>query len=634
MESDHSGEYRCGVCDLQLPSNVKLQEHMNLHTGAHPYGCAECGKRFCQISNYRAHLRTHAQTSPLHCRICLKVFKSKEDLKDHLSNTHFEKQFYECDLCKRLFTLLKDCERHVEWHKRTLGNFICETCGRTFSHQRSLTRHRYKRCQRSYICCDCKRSFARKNALLKHSFSHLGLLPYTCLRCHCHFRLAKLYRQHKCEPQRIHCVACLRIFLTQEDFQKHKKDTGCWGHQEPKGDEIRCLECGQSFSTAEDLKKHAGAHQRVLSCAECGKGFRSALLLMSHMGGHAGQTPCLCQSCGLGFPHQQGYDSHLNNCGKTPPPAKRLALKSSCPPIKPIPKLVTKVPAKAPTNAANSANQTITIPDDVLNISATPVENSSGAGPSPAQGVWQLALDKQPPAGVKLVVFVPVNPSLGSGLVVSPVVPQIVPAADVQAKPRVALPPAPRTDLAVGLHEVTSCLGMSSALGAQLHLDRPLGLVMGNEQGQDYEAPLDLSKKSTSAKAALTIGLPVKVPKSSEEADGIEGEAFQSVDSKQQRIKRLNNTAESDIYTVVKRLKADHIDLSPLIVSATTPGLVMDIKEEALSRGPDFHTSLSKPCQLTAWRLKTEIKMEMEVDEPGPAYADADVDRSKYQGGA
>lgn len=320
-ESSQASDYRCSVCDLQLPSKFKLQDHMNLHTGARPYCCAECGKRFCQIYNYRVHLRTHAEAkvARLMCRICRMGFTSQEDLDEHLSSTHFESEFYECDLCKHIFTSLKECEAHVQLHSYSRQN-KCETCGRSFPSPHSLARHRKRKCIRLFKCTDCSLTFNKKNALLKHSFSHLGLLPYTCLRCSCHFRLAKLYRQHKCEPERIHCVACLREFICQADFQQHKKDTGCWGNQESKTDEIRCLECGERFDTAEELKKHAGAHQRVLKCAECGKGFRSALLLMSHMGGHAGKSPCLCQSCGLGFPHQQNYDSHLKTCGQTPQP--------------------------------------------------------------------------------------------------------------------------------------------------------------------------------------------------------------------------------------------------------------------------------------------------------------------------
>lgn len=321
QDPSNSGDYCCSVCNLQLPSKFKLQDHMNLHTGARPYCCAECGKRFCQIYNYRVHLRTHAKANAerLWCRICLTGFGSQEQLKNHLTRNHLEDQFYECDLCKRVFISLEDCQKHVQ-HHRGMVNITCDVCSRKFRTEKSLARHKKRTCLRNFKCTDCSETFMKKNALLKHSFSHLGLLPYTCIRCRCHFRLAKLYRKHKCEPERIHCVACLREFLSQEDFQQHKKDTGCWGNQEPnqKTDEIRCLECGQKFDTSEELKKHAGAHQRVLKCAECGKGFRSALLLMSHMGGHAGKSPCFCQTCGLGFPYQQNYDSHLKTCGHTP----------------------------------------------------------------------------------------------------------------------------------------------------------------------------------------------------------------------------------------------------------------------------------------------------------------------------
>lgn len=292
---------------------------MNLHTGARPYRCAECGKRFCQIINYRVHLRTHAgiKVDRLMCRVCWVGFTSREELNNHLSENHSEDRFYECDLCKRVFTTFRDCETHVMLHKHPV-QLACEKCGRKFPSRNSLARHQKRRCHSFFKCTDCPLTFTQKNSLLKHTFSHLGLLPYTCVRCRCHFRLAKLYHQHRCQPQRIHCVACLREFLCQSDFEQHKKDTGCWGNQEPKTDEIRCLECGKKFMTSDELKKHAGAHQRVLSCAECGKGFRSALLLMSHMGGHAGQSPCLCQICGIGFPHQQNYDSHLKRCGQTP----------------------------------------------------------------------------------------------------------------------------------------------------------------------------------------------------------------------------------------------------------------------------------------------------------------------------
>ncbi|XP_077382627.1 uncharacterized protein LOC144022059 [Festucalex cinctus] len=417
-EPANSGDHVCGVCGLRFSSDFKLQDHVNLHTGARPYCCAECGKRFSQIHNYRVHLRTHRpkKTVRPHCRICLMSFASHKSLEHHLSVTHFEHQFYECDLCKRVFTNLKACEHHVALHS-SMPEVVCEKCGRHFTQAKSLKRHQKKACYRVFKCTDCAETFGNKNSLLKHSFSHLGLLPYTCVSCRCHFRLAKLYRQHKCEPWRIHCVACLREFSNQGDFLRHKKDTGCWGSRDVKGDEIRCLECGLSFSTSEELKKHAGAHQRVLKCAECGKGFRSALLLMSHMGGHAGNSPCLCQSCGLGFPHQQNYDSHLKTCGQTPQTNK--------------PATATKKQAslKKPLETIPPAS---TRPVQKNNPASSPVANSAllqlAAGDNPASdGCWKLTLDKMPPPGSNLLLFVPANTE---GLALPPGIAQVVP--DVQ----------------------------------------------------------------------------------------------------------------------------------------------------------------------------------------------------------
>ncbi|XP_077432822.1 uncharacterized protein LOC144058305 [Vanacampus margaritifer] len=444
-EPANSGDFICGVCRLRLSSDFKLQDHMNLHTGARPYCCAECGKRFSQIRNYRVHLRTHRpdKTVRPHCRICLMSFASHKSLEHHLSITHFENEFYECDLCKRVFTNLKACEHHVALHS-SMPEVVCEKCGRHFTQAKSLKRHQKKACYRVFKCTDCADSFGNKDSLLKHSFSHLGLLPYTCVRCRCHFRLAKLYRQHKCEPGRIHCVACLREFSSQGDFLRHKKDTGCWGSRDVKGDEIRCLECGLSFSTSEELKKHAGAHQRVLKCAECGKGFRSALLLMSHMGGHAGNSPCLCQSCGLGFPHQHNYDSHLKTCGQSPQPAKPTTATKKHPSLKkPLETIST---TNDPTNPAPTPPKPTHVQN---NPASSPVTNSAvlqlAAGDNPASdGCWKLTLDKMPPPGSNLVLFVPTN---AEGLTLPPGIAQVVPEVqNVAALPAPVLPPIQDAD--------------------------------------------------------------------------------------------------------------------------------------------------------------------------------------------
>ncbi|XP_023995544.1 uncharacterized protein [Salvelinus sp. IW2-2015] len=576
-EPGGSGEHRCSVCDLVLSSSFQLQEHMNLHTGARPYCCAECGKRFCQLANYRSHLRTHAQPQTsvppvqLRCRVCLKGFDSEQGLKDHLAKSHFEKEFYECDACKRIFTCLTKCEEHLEEHKRELADHVCLQCCRRFRLRRSLRRHKERGCVRSYRCTDCPMNFSRKNALLKHSFSHLGLLPYTCIQCRAHFRLARLYRKHDCEPERLHCVACLGVFQSHNDFQRHKRETGCWGQQGTKGDEIRCMECGQAFSTADELKNHAGAHQRVMTCSECGKGFRSALMLMSHMGGHAGSRPCLCKNCGLGFPHQQGYESHLKDCGRKPPPVmapKKPRKDAPAAPSKPLAQLAPSylpvsapvkkperqasaplhtlvrmpgsaparvtmgVPASTPVRMPGSAPARVTmgvpastpvrIPGSAparvtMGVPASTPVRMPGSAPAgvtmgipnttavrvvspdqPTKGLWKLSLDKQPPPGVSLVMFVPANTPLASGLSGPSSTPQLPALSGTQPQWKV-FNPAPNP----GAPPPVLCQSRFTSepgLSLRYSSDAPLDLAL---KTADYEQepanilPLDLSNKST-----------------------------------------------------------------------------------------------------------------------------------------
>ncbi|XP_068425774.1 zinc finger protein 852 [Clinocottus analis] len=554
-ESSQSGDFLCSVCDLQLPSKFKLQDHMNLHTGARPYSCAECRKRFCQIDSYLVHLRTHAQTKVdvFRCRICLSDFLSQRDLKVHLSRTHFEKEFYECDQCKRVFTSRKACEYHVRIPKCQL-DVLCETCGRRFSTAKSLARHRKSTCHRSFKCTDCAKTFRKKNALLKHSFSHLGLLPYTCVRCRCHYRLAKLYRKHKCEPERIHCVACLREFSSQLAFQRHKKDTGCWGNQEPKGDEIRCLECGERFDTTEELKQHAGAHQRVLKCAECGKGFRSALLLMSHMGGHAANSPCLCQSCGLGFPHQQNYDSHLKTCGQTAPPAGALKKR----------KVNAKPDSSLPTAAVPAA--VYNNPAAVNNAAAGTGGAFAGGGQS--DGLWKLTLNEQPPSGVKLVVLLSVCPPQAVSLTTTSAVAPRLPIK--RGRPKKAPPPA----------NSSKPLGGNSALKT----NGPSGLAAGMKRDPQWEAPLDLSIKPNLSTSTLgNVPLPpIKgEPGEVEISGGVRSTDRQSFKNTYSKVKVVKtNLGETDANTEGKQFEVDPMDLSRSAVDAAASGLIADVKKE------------------------------------------------------
>ncbi|KAM9783319.1 uncharacterized protein ACB057_015636 [Neosynchiropus ocellatus] len=378
-ESGAPGSYKCSACRLQLSSKSALLEHLTQYSGSH-YSCRRCRKTFTQVNSYRLHQRTHAKApAKFFCRICRVSYSSQKDLKAHLATTHLENKFYECDNCKHVFTSLQACQKHVEL-RTCVEELHCKVCQQSFTSRTVYQQHRRTTCVFTYRCTVCLKTFSRKNTLLRHSFTHLGCLPYTCISCSTHFTKASLYHAHKCKRNPIKCRACLREFANGADFQQHIHDTGCWGNQELKKDAIRCLECGKRFETSEELKQHSSAHQKVLRCAECGKGFRSALLLMSHMGGHAGATPCLCQSCGLGFPHQQNFGSHLKTCGQEP-----------------------KLGSKSKKQQVSDDSKA-----DPVSVSPSPLSEAAMTG-GDSDGCWKLTLDKDPPPGANLVLFLPVQ---------------------------------------------------------------------------------------------------------------------------------------------------------------------------------------------------------------------------------
>lgn len=147
---------------------------------------------------------------------------------------------------------------------------------------------------------------------------------------------------------------------------------------------------------------------------------------------------------------------------------------------------------KAKPNPPNVAKaSTLCIPA-ALNKAAAPVKDlvtkAVPLGSGQSDGLWKLTLNKQPPPGVKLVVFVPVCPTQPTGLTLPSAVPQTVPLPNMQA--------------------------MSVSGNQQLGVNAVLGVPLDSLTGihQDSDAPLDLSKKSNSSESAITNipSLPIK----------------------------------------------------------------------------------------------------------------------------
>ncbi|KAL0172092.1 hypothetical protein M9458_032403, partial [Cirrhinus mrigala] len=126
-------------CGRAFNSHSNLRIHLNVHTGARPYICADCGKSFSQSGALKIHRRIHTGERPYTCTYCGRGFPHLAGVRAH-QRIHTGEKPYRCIQCGKCFTQSGALKIHTRIHTGERP-FVCGLCGKSFSNRSGIRFH-------------------------------------------------------------------------------------------------------------------------------------------------------------------------------------------------------------------------------------------------------------------------------------------------------------------------------------------------------------------------------------------------------------------------------------------------------------------------------------------------------------
>ena len=140
------------------------------------FTCSYCFQTFKDFEVLKCHLNN---CKPPKCKICQEIFRSQNELIDHLKNIHFIDKPFDCQLCSKKFKLKSSLQKHfVKSHKeikKTLHqSFQCDLCPKKFIKKIYLTNHKcnFHNLAKNYMCSVCGKQFLTEASLKMHLSNH------------------------------------------------------------------------------------------------------------------------------------------------------------------------------------------------------------------------------------------------------------------------------------------------------------------------------------------------------------------------------------------------------------------------------------------------------------------------------
>ena len=347
-----SAAKRCATCGKQFRTWRALDGHVNSHTGARPYACTHCDRRFSSRPALRQHEGIHFNKWA--CELCAKVYSTEPALSTHRSYVHFPERLktITCPVCGKEFLGQKRYNKHLLTHTSSSGRFSCpeEGCSSTFKSRNALNVHIYKHQGKRFACDQCPALFSSKASMQQHMVRHGAVeARFACPHCPRHFIYGSILRCHVASAHSAerHCVCevCGATFTCNSALNAHKLS-----HQEERPHV--CAMCGATFKRKQILDRHVRfVHNREVAarCEQCDKGFPTQHKLKVHMRSHTGERPFSCPLCQKRFSQRSHVRSHMQMHGELPGPdaaAPAVAVPAVAPPALEVAEVAALLPVE------------------------------------------------------------------------------------------------------------------------------------------------------------------------------------------------------------------------------------------------------------------------------------------------
>ncbi|XP_030370652.1 zinc finger protein 774 [Scaptodrosophila lebanonensis] len=138
-------QFECPECGERFNRKFRLKHHMAWHTGETPYQCEICSKRFVhKVALYKHKMIHDNDTKRLECQVCEFKTRTKAHLERHMRSHTGAKPFC-CPVCNKRFSQMYNMKAHLREHENPGCNrqrrFHCPKCTHSFINEQNFVNH-------------------------------------------------------------------------------------------------------------------------------------------------------------------------------------------------------------------------------------------------------------------------------------------------------------------------------------------------------------------------------------------------------------------------------------------------------------------------------------------------------------